>query len=395
MAAQASRAQNGGVKATLPIFVGLLAGLSAALPPGEQAPEPAQVSWSIYRGTPALDGIAAGKLPDRPELLWTFEAGGAITSSPVVANGIVYFGSDDQHVRAVDISSGEERWSFPTEDIIEAPPLVIDGMVFTGSSDFSLYALDADTGELRWRFETNDKLLGSANWTKGPKGETRILIGSYDTYLYCIDAVSGDEVWRYKTDNYVNGTPAVLGERVVFGGCDAGMHVVSTITGKRLSMVDLGEESYIAGSVGLADGRAYFGHYGNAFVCIDLEAEAVVWSFPGDRAFFSSPAITADRVVFGGRDKSVHCLNRADGTEIWSFKTGRKVDASPVVCGDRAVVGSGDGRLYLLDLANGDEVWSYDIGRSIFSSPAVVEGVILVGANDGRLYAFGTPEEKR
>lgn len=368
--------------------------LFAGAAPGQEAVESAAASWPIYRGSTALVGLAAGEVPDEPDLLWTFEAGGAITSSPVVADGRVYFGSDDQHLRALDLETGQERWSFATEDLIEAPPLVLDGTVYAGSSDFYLYALDALTGELRWRFETGDKLLGSANAWRGPDGELTLLVGSYDTHLYGLDAKTGAERWRYKTDNYVNGTPAVLGERVIFGGCDAGLHVVSAATGERMALMDLGDESYVAGSVGLADDRAYFGHYGNAFVCIDLETRQPVWSFPGERAFFSSPAITADRVVFGGRDKRVHCLNRADGEPVWSFKTGRKVDASPVVVGDRVVVGSGDGRLYLLDLADGREVWSFEVGRSIFSSPAVVDGRILVGANDGRLYAFGTAREE-
>ena len=370
------------------LFEALL--LLALEPAGGQGSGP----WTIYRGTQGLVGVAPGTLGDTLELHWTFEAGGAITSSPVVDGERIYFGSDDQHIHALDRRSGEAVWAYATEDIIEAPPLVLEGVVYAGSSDYFLHAIDARTGEGRWRFETDDRVLGSANWAVGPDGALRILVGSYDTHLYCLDAKAGTELWRYKTDNYVNGTPAILGEKVVFGGCDSGIHVVSSQTGERLAKFDLGEESYIAGSVGLADGRAYFGHYGNAFVCVDLEDGEVLWSLQGDQAFFSSPAITPDRVVFGGRDKRVYCVDRADGSELWSFRTRRKVDASPVVCGDRVIVGSGDGRMYLLDLEDGEELWSFEVGRSIFSSPAVVDGMVYVGANDGRLYAFGPPREE-
>jgi outer membrane protein assembly factor BamB len=356
------------------------------------APVP-RADWPFYRGDRGLSGVAAGELPERPVLLWSFATAGAVTSSPVVAAGRVFFGSDDGKVYALGLEDGLERWSFATGDLVEAPPLVLDGRVFVGSSDGCLYALDADTGALRWKAETEDRIVGSASWIEAPDGDgARILVGSYDTRLYCFDAATGEQVWSYATDNYVNGTPAVLDGRVVFGGCDAALHVVSAVSGERLERILLGEECHIAGSVALSDGRVYFGHYGNAFVCIDLERSELIWEYTGGRQpFFSSPAIGADRVVFGGRDKRLHCVRRADGAPLWTFPTGRKVDGSPVICGDQVVFGSGDGRLYLLDLESGEELWSHDLGDSIFTSPAVVGDVFVVGCNDGSVYAFGPP----
>ena len=377
----------------------LLAGLVLA-PSGvddsvtSDATPAASTDWSIFRGSPSLHGIAQGRIPAQPELLWTFEAEGPIASSPVVADGRVFFGSDDAKVRAVDAKTGEELWAFETQDIVEAPPLVAGGLVFIGGHDFFLYAIDAKTGELRWKKELDDKLLGSANWFRGAEGKLRIVVGCYDTHLYCFDAESGDEVWRYKTDNYVNGTPAVAGDRIVFGGCDAGLHVVSASTGEKLTKIELGDACHVAGSVAIVDGRVYLGHYGNAFDCVDIESGEVLWSFQNPRhAFFSSPSVTEDRVVFGGRDRKLHCVNKDTGEELWAFKTRRKVDGSPVVCGDRVVFGSADGRLYILDLADGKELWNFEAGRSILASPAVHDGRIYIGANDGRLYAFGPAEE--
>jgi len=352
---------------------------------------PEAEDWPSYRGGPALQGVAPGSLAGDLELAWTFEAGGAITSSPVVAGGLVYFGSDDYHVYALDAATGEKRWSFATEDIIEAPPLVHEGAVYIGSSDYFFYALDAATGALRWKAETDDKILGSANWVRAAEGAgTWVVVGSYDTFLYCFEAKSGAKKWAYQTQNYVNGTPAIADGKIVFGGCDAALHVVSAATGEGAEPLELGSDCHVAGSVALAGGRAYFGHYGNAFVCVDLAEEKLVWAYEStNHAFFSSAAIGADRVVFGGRDKQVHCVERDTGEAIWIFRTGRKVDASPVIAGDKVVVGSGDGVLYVLALEDGAEVWKYEIGRSIFSSPAVVGGRIYVGANDSRLYCFG------
>ena len=351
--------------------------------------KPPATEWTISRGDQALTGVTTGRLPRAPELVWTLDVGRAITSSPVVAGGKVYFGADDYELHCADAASGEELWTYRTEDMIEAPPMVVEGTVFCGSTDFFFYAIDAATGELRWKHETDEKIVGGANYWRGPEG-LRVLVGSYDACLYCFDAASGELSWKYETDNYVNGTPAVADGRAVFGGCDAVLHVVLLESGKAASRVELGSGCHVAASVGLADGRAYFGHYGNEFLCVDLDTAEQVWSYSGGKEpFFSSPAIGEDRVVFGGRDRNLHCVRRADGEGIWEFATRRKVDSSPVIVGDEVVFGSADGRLYILALADGRERWSHDLGAPIVCSPAVAGGRIYLGSTDGVLYAFG------
>jgi outer membrane protein assembly factor BamB len=138
------------------------------------------------------------------------------------------------------------------------------------------------------------------------------------------------------------------------------------------------------------------GHYGSAFLCIDLDAGKTLWTYRDRRfPFFSSPALGADRVVVGSRDRRVHCLDRRTGKALWTFRTRGKVDGSPVICDNKVLVGSEDGRLYLLQLADGRELWSYTIGKPVASSPAITPApgragsVAIVGADDGYVYAFG------
>jgi outer membrane protein assembly factor BamB len=270
--------------------------------------------------------------------------------------------------------------------------------VYIGSSDANLYALEAESGALAWKFPTEDKILGGANALRGEGDRPpRVVVGSYDGKLYCLDAKSGELAWSYATTNYVNGTPAVDGEHVIVGGCDAVLHVVSAVSGEAIAQVPLGDEAHVAGSVAVDGGRAYFGHYGNAFVCVDLTSHETIWRYEDpSHAFFSSPALSPELVVFGGRDKNLHCARRSDGTHLWAFPTKRKLDSSPIVCGDRVVFGSGDGRLYLLALADGKELWSYDLGAELYASPAVAANRIVVTTGDGRVCAFGaaTPSSK-
>jgi outer membrane protein assembly factor BamB len=347
--------------------------------------------WPHYRGNPQLQGTAPGQIGNKPKLAWTFATKDEIISSPAVADGTVFIGSTDNSVYAIDQVTGGKRWSYPTQDMVEAPALVLDGRVYIGSSDGILYALNAKTGELAWKFQTQDKILGGANWFTSKTGEKRIVIGSYDARVYCLDD-TGKKVWEYETDNYVNGTPAIHNGKMVFGGCDAGLHLVNVETGERVSKIDLGQGCQVAGSVALFANKAYLGHYGNEFLRVNLDSGDIDWRYTSKRdGFVSSPAVNTKYVVFGGRDKNLHCVTRKDGTPQWKFKTRRKVDASPVITGDKVVFGSGDGRLYLLSLKDGKELWNYDVGKAIYSSPAVVDGMIIVGTGDHRVYAFHAP----
>jgi outer membrane protein assembly factor BamB len=372
------------------VFAAILLAILALFPRASFSAATATTEdWPMFRGNPGLTGISPAKLPAAPSLLWTYKTAGPVKSSAAIVAGKVYVGSDDKNLHCIDLKNGKKFWTFPTEGEIESSPLVLDGKVFFGSADGHLYALDAASGKEIWKLKTEDKILGAPNWVNAPDGKgTWILAGSYDFRLYCADAETGKTNWTYETSNYINGTPAVADGQTVFGGCDALLHVINLKDGSKIKEVEAG--AYIAGSGAFEKGRFYVGHYENEFLCADLGAGSIVWKFK-DRAFpyFSSPALTGDRVVFGGRDKKLHCLNKTSGAEIWTFAARGKVDSSPVVCHDKVVVGSDDGHLYIVDLTDGQEVWNYEIGGGIIASPAVVSGRIVVGSEDGNVYAFG------
>ena len=175
--------------------------------------------WPMFRGNPALTGIAQGSLPAKPELLWSFKTQGPVRSSAAIVAGRVFVGSDDGYVYGLDAINGRQHWSFKTGDAVESSPLVLDGRVFVGSSDGYLYALDATNGTPLWKYKTDDKILGAPNWCSSPTNDLKwILVGSYDFRLHCVDAITGTSNWVYESGNYINGSPAVDGGKAVFGG---------------------------------------------------------------------------------------------------------------------------------------------------------------------------------
>jgi len=77
-------------------------------------------------------------------------------------------------------------------------------------------AFDKNSGNLKWSYTTENQISGSANiWITGKR--SGLVFGSYDYYLHCVDPATGKLMWKIETENYVNGTPAYINNKIVFG----------------------------------------------------------------------------------------------------------------------------------------------------------------------------------
>ncbi len=380
-------------------------------------------NWSIYRGTPALQGVAPVSLPDTLTLKWSFETKEPVYSSAVVHQNRVYVGCDDARLYCLDLVKGTKVWSYKIDDCIEAPPFVFQDTVFVGSLGGFFYAVSADKGELRWKFETMGEIYGSANLIPPIDGRPpAVVVGSYDYTIYCLSIADGTVLWKHELDNYANGTPAIDGDIILFGGCDGLIYSISLSTGKKEHILQVGTTpQHLSNSITLFKNHAYIGTHEGFFSCLDLAGIAgkgtkppqipptppeddapeaapdalypiipALWTYDAkQRPFISSAAVTESQVIVGCQDKKLYCFAPETGETLWTFTARGMIDSSPVICGDRVIVGSDDGRLYMINSADGEEVWSYDTGSNIIASPAVVKGLVIIGTLDGWIHAFG------
>jgi eukaryotic-like serine/threonine-protein kinase len=342
-------------------------------------------SWPMFRGTPSLQGVSQAQLPKALKLRWSYQTEGSIDSSAAIVSGVVYVGSGDGILRAIDLATGKQRWQYKTGGLFgESSPCVYGGAVYIGDLEGTLHAVDAATGKATWTFKTEGEIKSSPNVY-----ENRIYFGSYDEHLYCL-SLSGSLIWKYLTGGPVHSTPAAAKGMVYVSGCDAIFRAIAAEKGKEAYKLSIGE--YTGASAALRDGHAYVGTFANEVLGLDLEQQKVQWTYRhATRSFpyYSSAAVTQDYVVLGGRDKMVHCLQRSTGKEIWTFLTGARVESSPLITASRVFVGSNDGNLYELDLVSGEKTWEFVAGAALTASPAVAQGSLVIGSQDGMLYCFG------
>jgi hypothetical protein len=67
--------------------------------------------------------------------------GNAVLSSPAVSNGVIYVGSDDHNLYAIDAATGEEMWRFTLDNRVYSSPIVSKGVVYVGSVNGNIYAI--------------------------------------------------------------------------------------------------------------------------------------------------------------------------------------------------------------------------------------------------------------
>ena len=76
---------------------------------------------------------------------WTYETGDAVDSSPAVGDGVVFVGSNDNKLHAVNATTGEPKWTYETGGAV-ASPAVAGGVVFVvgGGSGGTLHAVSLE-----------------------------------------------------------------------------------------------------------------------------------------------------------------------------------------------------------------------------------------------------------
>ncbi len=375
-----------------------------------QVPEPAIPLWSdalsMFRGSPDHVGIYnAPAIHILEGVKWKFKAESYVTSSPVLADGVIYFGSDDGNLYAVHQENGEEVWRFHSEKPINSSPAISNGVVYFQSKDGFTYALDTKSGEIKWKADTGpDRFIDYDYMSSSPTIQDEIVyIGGGNGKLYALNANTGAEMWSVEAlgTNPIRSSPAVAGDTVYFTA-ESKLLALDAKTGKEKWFYQ--SNALIRSSPSVGDGIVVFGDNSSTIYAVDSETGVEKWKY---RILYywvvSTAAIANGMVYIAGDDSYLNALDMKTGEVKWRFKTaGETIWSSPALIGDVIYIGDWNfkgtkdengsplwGYLYAIDSQTGEQLWNFKTGGNIVSSPMVdAEGVIYFGSLDGYMYAL-------
>lgn len=351
---------------------------------------------------------------------WRLDGLSAVTSTPAVVGGVVYFGDWSGVFHALRASDGAEIWTRKVGSAIRPSPLVTADRVYVPESNALLHALNRDTGEIAWSARLDTQPFVSIDSSPALAGDTLVIgVASFeqgirkDDYSFRgsvlgLDAGSGVERWRV----YTAGNDATSG---------AGVSIWSS------AAVDAAR-----GLVYIGTGQTYeppASPMGDSLLAIRADSGAVAWVHqftagdvftishggPGpDADVGAAPNLFAidgrDVVGVGQKNGVYHVLDRDTGATVWEVSLTR---GSPLG-GVMVTAAVHDGVVYVnsnkwvafgfvttgmhspldtsstfaLDARDGTMLWEAPMPAPMFGALTYANGVVYHGTIDGTVHAL-------
>jgi outer membrane protein assembly factor BamB len=330
---------------------------------------------------------------------------GAVRSSPVVVNGVLYVGTGLGsaatacwgYMYALDALTGKLHWKLTDKDITDHRSEYAVGVnnspcVYKGRAHFSygVYtAVDIETGRIAVKGGTvPEKHKFRGWWDRFPPTYTR----------------HDGKAVRYWVDPLLRAHAGVRGGLTVAEEHNLILAVYRTIcrpdkverlVGKKKRQVSPNAIRVFA---------------------VDANSGEVQWEGWADQdgwKLFEEPAAIYNGKVYisGGKGIAVFDLKKGSDKKIklaWVNPIRHKpwskfivepeqvfsgvegsVMTAPAIANGLIFAGADDGCVYAWDLKSGEVAWKYTTGGKVRSSPAVAKGKLYIGSDDGYVYCFG------
>jgi outer membrane protein assembly factor BamB/tRNA A-37 threonylcarbamoyl transferase component Bud32 len=312
--------------------------------------------------------------------LWSFKCEDEIRSTPTIAQGVLYVGSYDNNLYALNAADGKFQWKYPTDGGIVSRPAVLDGNIYFGSEDKRLHVVSARSGKVMWTYYTDGPIRSSPRVAEG-----HVFIGSDDRYLHAVNMNTGRLVWRFETADAVRSTPYVT-DSLVYVGNEGGDYYAIDFRGE-LKWRFHAKRSITSSTVGTPQ-TLYFSSVDSMLYALDPRNGWVIWRFRLGKASISTPCTVDDLVFVGASDGFIYAVDARSSKEVWRFRTEHQVNGSPVIYKDSLYCGSVDGSLYCLEYRTGRLRWKFGTEAPITGTPLVYDDIVYIGSNDHQIYAL-------
>ncbi|MBN1961998.1 MAG: PQQ-like beta-propeller repeat protein [Deltaproteobacteria bacterium] len=364
-----------------------------------------QIDWPTSRsnaaGSATLELKIANKLRAQQ---WTFNGSG----------------------RVYGYSPGMTVWSPPAIGLVDN-----QAVVFVGSYDKNIYALDAQTGNELWRVTTGDGVYATPVLWQGSNG-SQLYVSSSDRLLYALNASNGARLWIHSVADY---RPTLGGARLgsvcqgkVFHEAavflpywvwdrslaanqqESGVTALSASDGKVLWKSRIGDNELTAATCVTIDTEAFVyvaSSDGNVFA-LNAKNGVKLWQYTELDAIRGAPVISNSArgplLIVASKSGLVRTLNAVTGKEVWHYRTGDWVTGAPAIATvyerPMVFVGSYDNSMYALDLLSGALVWRFHAAAGIHAAPTIIThfapALVIFSAWDHQLYGVTAQQgEKR
>lgn len=246
-----------------------------------------------------------------------------IVAPPLQVGDVVYVGSADNLMVALDATDGTAVWPAPFETghSIWGQAAYAGGILYVTSLDRSLHALDAQTGIEKWNVEFEGAIA-----SQPVLNEDLVYVAEFGNQVHAIDKDNGNIVWSAPAENWVWGAPAYAAGVVYYADIDGNVFAVNARTGDALW------QAQAAGAVQtsplVVDGVVYIASEGEsadvpagALTAFDTANGSQLWRQLTPAPLFTAPVAVDDAVVVALRSESaiLSAYDLQTGAPLWNI----------------------------------------------------------------------------
>ncbi|HEY7196413.1 MAG TPA: PQQ-binding-like beta-propeller repeat protein [Gaiellaceae bacterium] len=257
------------------------------------------------------------------KVLWRSRVGTRMGASPAVVperSELVVTTFGPGGVAIVDMNTGRVEWS-RTLGKTEPSPVVRDGVAYFGATNGDVYALDVAQRRWRWVHPGGSKITSSPALVGN-----RLYYGDYSGRVVCLSARSGRTIWVGSAGGRVYGTVAVGGGRVYAPSVFSGLSALSASSGRLLWRRSVG--AYLYSSPAYYRGRVYYGTYSGAVYASDAASGRVLWIGSAGGSVSGAIEVVGGAVYAGSFAHRITAWDWRSGSRLWVFPHGEYVPVS-------------------------------------------------------------------
>ena len=237
-------------------------------------------------------------------------------------------------------------------------PTIAEGVVYVGSGDGSVHAVDATTGKRIWRAAVKGKVRVTAI-----VDPTRVIVGTVDNLLYALNRKTGAELLKWDSRGPIVTPPTLIDDKLIVGNRNGLLAALNFVTGAVVWRMQLWGSSAESEATPAGGSLFFFGSSDLRRVALmDSKDGRVIWRTDVLGWAWPRPALEGNTLfvsTVGGSPYQMRhlgafsALDRATGKILWrwpmpewpgSWTNG--FNAPPVVGENLVVVGGLDGSLY-------------------------------------------------
>jgi outer membrane protein assembly factor BamB len=165
---------------------------------------------------PSMDHHVYALSPESGNLLWTSEdLGGAIVGNTTLGEqGVLYIGTLDSEMIALDTQTGKVLWRSPAEGWIWSGPALDQDVLYYGDLKGKMFAVNASDGTVRWQIQPDTTENSAITGTPLVVGDT-LYFTSKAGILYAVDKSNGNARWSKNLGGEIYPGPAIAGDLIL------------------------------------------------------------------------------------------------------------------------------------------------------------------------------------